>query len=194
MQLFLFLLIMVKLSYQENKGSVCLAFHKLLGLSETSIDRPIKIREAVRAIIIQNDKILLLHTNTGGFKFPGGGVEEGETFTEALIRETAEETGYTTCRVKGMAGEVVERRIDEYDDSFIFQMNSHYFMCELTDHAPAGQQLDTYEAELGFMPEWVAIEKAIEANKKAIGKIKNHIWLKRENIVLGELRMLLIKH
>ncbi|RYI30213.1 NUDIX domain-containing protein [Bacillus infantis] len=171
-----------------------MAFYKLLGLSDTNIDRQIKIREAVRAIIIQDDLILLLQTITGGYKFPGGGVEEGETCTEALIREVAEETGYTSCRVKEKAGEVVERRIDEYDDRFIFQMNSHFYICELNDFVLAAQQLDTYEAELGFIPKWVAIDEAIEENKKAIGKIKNHTWLKRENFVLEELKVMLINH
>jgi 8-oxo-dGTP pyrophosphatase MutT (NUDIX family) len=169
-----------------------MAFSKLLDLSETDVDRAIKIREAVRAIIIQNDEILLLQTNEGGYKFPGGGVEEGENHTEALIREVAEETGYTSCRVKEKAGEVVERRTDQFDNRLMFQMNSHYYICELNDFTLAAQQLDTYEAELGFTPTWVAIDAAIEENIKAIGKIEDHTWLERENIVLEELKVLLI--
>jgi 8-oxo-dGTP pyrophosphatase MutT (NUDIX family) len=171
-----------------------LPFYKLLGLSETDGDRQIKIREAVRAIIMQGEEILLLHTTTGGYKFPGGGVEAGETFSEALKREVSEETGYTGCRVIEKAGEIIERRIDEYDDRYIFQMNSHYFHCDLIDHTLEVQQLDSYEADLGFTPKWTGIEEAIEENNKAIQKMKNHSWLKRENAMLERLRSMLIKH
>ncbi|WP_230500347.1 NUDIX hydrolase [Sutcliffiella rhizosphaerae] len=51
-------------------------------------------REAVRAVIIQNDKILMVQSNIGDYKFPGGGVEINESHEEAIMREVAEETGH----------------------------------------------------------------------------------------------------
>ncbi len=42
-------------------------------------------RSAVRAIIIKENKILMvLLEKTNEYKFPGGGVEENETFEDAL--------------------------------------------------------------------------------------------------------------
>ncbi|MBI6015060.1 NUDIX domain-containing protein, partial [Clostridium perfringens] len=44
--------------------------------------------------------ILLDISNRGDYKFPGGGVEKGETPEETLRREVQEETGYILNEVK----------------------------------------------------------------------------------------------
>ncbi len=40
-------------------------------------------------------KVLLIRSPRRGWEFPGGQVEEGESLTEALVREVQEETGVT---------------------------------------------------------------------------------------------------
>jgi 8-oxo-dGTP diphosphatase len=58
-------------------------------------------RVAMKAVIVQDGKILLLReatayqegTNAGRYDFPGGRVEPGEHFADGLLREVAEETG-----------------------------------------------------------------------------------------------------
>ena len=52
------------------------------------------IRNSSRSIIIRNGKIGMIHSQKYDYyKFPGGGIEEGETPVEAMIRETREEAG-----------------------------------------------------------------------------------------------------
>ena len=52
------------------------------------------LRPAVYALILHNDKILLLNTrSTGKYSLPGGGVDIGEKMENALRREVREETG-----------------------------------------------------------------------------------------------------
>jgi len=53
-------------------------------------------RLAVRAILIEQDRILLAHfVDAGGewYVVPGGGVQHGETIEEAFHRELQEEIG-----------------------------------------------------------------------------------------------------
>lgn len=50
-------------------------------------------RVAIRVLIIQDNKILLVKENEGWWAFPGGGVDHGETIESSLIREVEEELG-----------------------------------------------------------------------------------------------------
>lgn len=164
-------------------------FNKLLGIENINlIDVKIKHREAVRAVIFNENKILLIHSNLGDYKFPGGGVEEDETHIDALKREVAEETGYINCIVKEKIGVVVERYIDEYDHNIYFQMNSHYYLCELIDHEKVAQQLDDYELAQDFEPTWMSVDDSIMQNEKVILQFEKNRWIKRENFVLKELK------
>lgn len=52
-----------------------------------------KREKSCGAIVIDNDKVLIIKQKLGHFSFPKGHVEEGETEAETAIREVKEETG-----------------------------------------------------------------------------------------------------
>jgi 8-oxo-dGTP pyrophosphatase MutT (NUDIX family) len=143
-------------------------------------------RNAVRAIIIKDNKILMAHLEkTDEYKFPGGGKEENETPEDALKREVLEEVGYKVKKIEGIIGTVTEFDIAKEGMNNTFKMVSEYYLAEVDDK-PAGQNLEDYEKELLFKPCWVEIEKAYKINKE---KIENENrektgGINRETIVL----------
>ncbi|MGP1908415.1 NUDIX hydrolase [Metabacillus sp. JX24] len=161
----------------------------MLGIQEIDDKRfRINNREAVRAVIIHNNKILMVHSNLGDYKFPGGGVDKNESHAEALMREVAEETGYLKGLVGDKMGVVIERHLDDYDKDAIFQMTSHYYICELTDEKVDVQQLDEYESEQEYTPKWVKLEDAIKQNQIMLNQCEQNVWIHRENFVLKEFK------
>ena len=149
---------------------------------DLNLNGKIYYREAVRAVVSDNEKILLIYSEKNGdYKLPGGGVEEGETYTEALIREVEEEAGYRVL-VKEEILKVMEYDEGQFDDCDVFQMLSIYYRCQIVEERV--QNLDTYEMEMGFIPVWINIDDAIEKNKKILEKQDCPRWTKRETKVL----------
>jgi len=147
-------------------------------------------REAVRAIILKNEKLLLIHsTYDGDYKFPGGGIKTGEDHTSALAREINEESGAHLKMVTGEYGLVIEydRPIEKRFD--LFKMTSYYYLCEV-DSDLGVQHLDEYEYELEFTPEWISIEEAIAVNQTLLDEQPQRVqrWVNRETTVLRLLK------
>ena len=162
-------------------------FNEILGIKEIEDDVKINNRVAVRAVISQDDKLLMVHSNKGDYKFPGGGVHKQEKYEDALKREVEEETGYILNNVKGVAGTIIERKKDELENNAVFQMTSYYYLCEASDRKTS-QKLDDYEAELDFSPEWIRLDEAIAENEKALKNTDRNAWTYRETLALKRLK------
>lgn len=141
-------------------------------------------RTAVRAIIMEQEQILMVRSNRGYYKLPGGGVEEGESLAEALQREVAEETGFRECRILEELGTVSEQRPDQSVADAYFHMESHHFLCQLGTSEQFEQSLVGYELEEGYRPVWIAIREAIDVNNRVYEADKSNVFIPRENFVL----------
>lgn len=151
-------------------------------------------RSAVRAIIIDQKKLLMIYSRTNGdYKFPGGGVLLGESFAKALIREVREETGAEVEMIHADFGNVVEYAIPREVDYDLFKMTSYYYLCRIGEGL-GKQKLDPYEAELGFQPRWVGIKKALNTNKALIRVNAANLprWIFRETFVLEQIKAKLL--
>jgi 8-oxo-dGTP pyrophosphatase MutT (NUDIX family) len=57
----------------------------------------------VIAVNGQGEILLIRRTDNGNWAVPGGGMDLGESITDAAVRETREETGIT-CEITGLVG------------------------------------------------------------------------------------------
>ncbi|MCP0914642.1 NUDIX domain-containing protein [Legionella sp. 27cVA30] len=78
-----------------------------------------------RALIIDNDKVLLVrHTYAAGWYTVGGGIQAGETPTQAIIRELKEEVGIILTH-KPQLFSVYHKR-HHWDDYIILFICKHF--------------------------------------------------------------------
>lgn len=98
-------------------------------------------------MVYDGSKVLVqdrLNKNWKGFTFPGGHVEKGESFTDAVIREVKEETGLTIfsprlCGIKQWPASESERYIvlfyktDQFEGNLKSSAEGEVFWMELED-------------------------------------------------------------
>ncbi len=164
--------------------------NEVLGIQKVKDPKTkITTRQAVRAIVIKDNKILMVHTNKGDYKFPGGGIKKSESHEEALRREVTEETGYIVNEMKEEAGMIVQRNPNQFDSTGIFQMTSYYYFCDVKENTTK-QHLDKYEEEQEFSPIWISIDEAIAENEALLTQKNTHInpWVYRETLALKRIK------
>lgn len=142
-------------------------------------------RNSARSIIIRNGKIAMIHSlKYDYYKFPGGGIEPGESDIDVLIRETAEEAGLTvvpdTIREYGYVHRIQKSTVEE-DEYFI--QDNYYYLCDV-EEGVRPQKLDSYESEEHFTLEYVKPETAILSNRTKDHGPKDPVMLEREARVL----------
>lgn len=143
------------------------------------------VRPSARSIIIRGERIAMVHSlKYDYYKFPGGGIDAGETPLEAMIRETQEEAGLVVIPETVQEYGYVHR-IQRSDEDFaeIFVQDNYYFFCQANEH-PSAQSLDDYEADEHFTLEFVDAQTAIRKNSEVGDTPYNRAMFERENRVL----------
>ena len=129
-------------------------------------DMPIFERYGVRAIIKQNHKFAMQQGNSGEYKMPGGGVEHGENFHQALIREVREETGLLVrSETIKEIGEVLEIRADIKNKGYKYIAHTLYYECEVSSET-VETSLTKSEVEKGYRLAWAEAQNIMSENKK----------------------------
>ena len=143
------------------------------------------VRDSARSIIIRDGKIAMVHSlKYDYYKFPGGGIENGENPVEAMIRETREEAGLEvipdTVREYGMVHRIQK---SDSDDTECFVQDNYYYLCEAGE-TPVSQDLDEYEAKESYRLEYVDPETAIRKNRNVKDSPYNGLMFEREARIL----------
>jgi 8-oxo-dGTP pyrophosphatase MutT (NUDIX family) len=151
--------------------------HLVLG---DDVVAPTVTRVAVRAVILDGDRLLMLRSLEGDVKFPGGGVEAGEDAATALAREVDEECGRDLLACEPAPLLVIEeRRPDAEDPAQVFCMRSEYYRVQVGEPV-RDPSLEAYEADLDLTGEWLTLAEARSANEAALQSGRPAPWVRRE--------------
>ena len=126
-------------------------------LGADRFDNYTKTRDGSRAIIIHDGKILLTHeSNSGWWLLPGGGIEQGESPADCVIREVEEETGLIV--------RLTEQFLTMHEYYEEYRYTGYFFVCEVTGKGQ--MRLTDVEKQRGVQPEWIPLQDAIELFSK----------------------------
>ena len=132
---------------------------KDIGEKSAHVDK-FSLRRAARAIVInENNEIAVMYVEKfKNHKLPGGGIEDGEDFNKALIREIKEETG-AEIKVVGEIGIILEER-----SRYKLAQESICVIAKAVSHS--AQNFTKTEIEQGFSLSWVPLNEAITLFEK----------------------------
>lgn len=144
------------------------------------------IRNAARALILKNDKVLMLRkedSNGTRYALPGGGQETGESLQESLQRECIEEIG----------SEVIVKELLHVADYFkprntnpptVRHLVEFLFICEVPDdyqphngENPDKHQVEVVWAELEELSRLPIFPKSLVANLLGMQGKSRHVYL-----------------
>ena len=130
------------------------------------------MQAAVRAIIINDDTLLVMHRNKFGTEYDtliGGAVEMGESFEQAILREIQEETG---VQVQNPRPVFIDRAGEPYGTQYIFLCD--YVSGEPVLSAAAPETTINAMGQNLYQPKWLPLAELAnapfksEATKRAI--------------------------
>ena len=139
-------------------------------------------RSSARAIIIKDGKLAMIHSlKYDYYKFPGGGIKNGEEKETALAREVLEEA--RLCVIKDSIKEYgMVHRIQKVDVEDVFIQDNFYYFCDVSAELQK-QNLDDYEADETCTLALVDAKKIIETNVACTNPKVDKIILQRESRV-----------
>ncbi len=155
----------------QGKGLTSSLWSKILHLA-FRVQRGLTI--GVRAVVQSEDgKFLLVrHTYTSGWHFPGGGVEPHETAEEALARELEQETGLKVVGVSKLHGIFFNRSVGNHDHVLVY-------LCDTRGDAPLrSNSLEI--AEAGFFSLGELPKNIDQGTKRRLQEITTQLEVSRE--------------
>ncbi|MCQ2742770.1 MAG: NUDIX hydrolase [Bacilli bacterium] len=149
------------------------------------------VRDVARAIVLNEDGKIAIHRIYRNDVFcdqhyletPGGGVDEGETPEEAVIRECEEELGYIV--------EVLEKigRVDDFYNLIGRENHNFFFLCKIKEYK--GKHFESDGDNFIQETIWIDIDEAISLYEKMEDTFVSKLVKQRELPMLKEAKKVL---
>lgn len=135
-----------------------------------------ELRFAARAIVLKEDKIALVHMSKDNYyKIPGGGIEDGESVKEGLVREVEEESG---CQIKitDEVGEIVEHR-----SKYGMLQTSYCYIGKVLSEGKTN--FTQNEINSGSKIIWVPLDEAIKLMESSNKEDYNNLYMATRDLI-----------
>jgi 8-oxo-dGTP pyrophosphatase MutT (NUDIX family) len=128
-------------------------------------DAPVFEKHNVRAIIIRDGRIATQKGNEGDYKLLGGGMDPGESFSHALVREVQEESGLLVCpETMCEIGEMLELRADRFEEGAKYVCHSYFYYCRVREEMGSTCMTES-EIAKGYHLAWADPWDIIESSR-----------------------------
>lgn len=139
------------------------------------------VRNSARSIIISHKRLAMIHSmRYDYYKFPGGGIENGEDPIAAMIRETREEAGLVvkpeTVKEYGYVHRIQKSGKDPLE---CFVQDNYYYLCQVAQET-VPQCLDSYESKENYALEYVDPQVVIRKNRSVTHSPYDPMMFERE--------------
>src|SRR5215212_10427906 len=115
---------------------------------------PLAFVTSVRAIVLHESSVILVHAPDGTHILPGGRREPGEALTDTLMREVLEETGWTIEQLQ-LIGVKHFHHLTPMPQDYRYPYPDFLQMiyrAKAQQHLPEAREIDGYELETKFIP------------------------------------------
>ena len=136
-----------------------------------------RLFKKVKAVILdENNKVILIRFPDNGLVIPGGGVEEGETLREAVIREALEETGMQVEPIKILCKNFYLRNMQYNGINFVSKRVEYYYLCKKIAVVSNDLGIEgEFERDISIITCEIDKLKRTKMNKRGILRLKKHI-------------------
>ena len=138
-----------------------------------------KVRTAVGLVLFDDDKrIAVQHIGIWDlFTLPGGGVDDGESFLDAVKREAWEETG-CNCEIIGEIGKTYQNSLAND-----FVMEKYHYLARVVGEK-GELHLEEYEIASKTSVQWLSVGQAIKAISQRVPDDLGQEYMKQCDIAV----------
>jgi 8-oxo-dGTP pyrophosphatase MutT (NUDIX family) len=147
-------------------------------------DMPVFEKYSVRGVIVRDGKIATQMGAAGDYKILGGGVEPGEDFSDALLREVQEESGLLIKKETiREVGEILEMREDIFTKGLKYVCHSCFYLCDAQEELGETHMTES-EIAKGYHLVWATPEEIIAGNRVFM----DEPWIRRDTEFIEMIR------